>query len=214
MRRKISIFLFFLFPFNVHAKPQENISAFIEKWRQENHIPAVALAIKISGKNPIYYKKGTTILNGKTKITDRNLFGIGSITKTFIAATILQLQETHQINLNDSIHRYFPNYPRWKKVTIRQLLNMTSGIPNFTKTVAFNKLIENKPTAYHAPSFFINLAYKQKKEFMSGKDWHYSNTNYYLLGMIIEKITKHPLPYEFQQRFFKPLRLNVMIFIL
>ncbi|EHL30811.1 hypothetical protein LDG_7174 [Legionella drancourtii LLAP12] len=85
---------------------------------------------------------------------------------------------------------------------------MTSGIPNFTRTEAFKKLIEHEPTTYHSISFFVNLAYGQKDEFMPGKGWHYSNTNYYLLGMIIEKITNQSLPLEFQQRFFKPLNLN------
>jgi D-alanyl-D-alanine carboxypeptidase len=151
---------------------------------------------------------GTPTLNGKTKITDDSLFGVGSITKTFVAVTILQLQETHQINLDDSISRYFPEYPRWGKITIRQLLNMTSGISNFTRTEIFKKLIENEPTTYHPPSFFVDLAYKQKDEFSPGKGWYYSNTNYYLLGMIIENITKKSLLHEFQQRFFKPLHLT------
>lgn len=194
--------------FNAYAKSPENISSFIEQWRQENQIPAVALVIKIPDKDPTYYLNGTSTLNGKIKITDKNLFGIGSVTKTFVAATILQLQEAHQINLDDSISKYFPEYPRWGKITIRQLLNMTSGIPNFTRTEIFRKLIENEPTTYHSPSFFVNLAYKQKDEFMPGKGWYYSNTNYYLLGMIIEKITKQNLSHEFQKRFFKPLHLS------
>lgn len=85
---------------------------------------------------------------------------------------------------------------------------MTSGIPNFTRTEIFKRLIENEPATYHPMSFFINLAYKQTDEFMPGKGWHYSNTNYYLLGMIIEKVTRHDLSYEFQKRFFKPLNLR------
>lgn len=208
MFKKISLFLLLLFSFNIPAKSVENLSTFIEQWRQENQIPAVAVAIKMAGKNPSYYSKGTTTLNGKTKITAHNLFGIGSITKTFIAATLLQLQETHKLSLNDSLGKYFPEYPRWSKISIRQLLNMTSGIPNFTRTEAFKKLIEHEPSAYHPASFFVDLAYGQKDEFMPGKGWYYSNTNYYLLGMIIEKITNQSLPLEFQQRFFTPLHLH------
>jgi len=208
MLKMISFLCLLLLSFSAHAVSPENISLFIEQWQKENQIPAVALAIKVPGKNPIRYLKGTTTLNGTTKITDRSLFGVGSITKTFVAATILQLQEAHKINLEDSISKYFPEYPRWGEVTIRQLLNMTSGIPNFTRTEIFKKLIENEPNMYHPLSFFVDLAYEQKDEFTPGKNWYYSNTNYYLLGMIIEKITKQSLPYEFQQRFFKPLHLN------
>src|SRR5437879_1198693 len=164
MLKKI-LFFVLLFSFNVYAESRENISTFIEKWRQENQIPAVTMAVKTANKSPTYYLKGTTTLNGKTKITDQSLFGIGSITKTFVAATILQLQETHQINLDDSISKYFPEYPRWGKITIRQLLDMTSGIPNFTRTETYKKLIKNEPIIYHPSSFFVNLAYKQKDEF-------------------------------------------------
>jgi len=62
------------------------------------------------------------------KIDDQTLFGVGSITKTFIAAAILQLQETGQLNLDDSLSKYFPEYLKWSNITLRQLLNMTSGI--------------------------------------------------------------------------------------
>ena len=208
MLRRIFFFLLLVLSFNAHAQSPENISTFIEQWRQENQIPAVVLAIKNGNKNPTYYFKGITTLIGKSKITADNLFGVGSITKTFVVATILQLQESNKINLDEPISKYFPEYPRWGKVTIRQLLNMTSGIPNFTRTETFKKLIETEPTTYHSPSFFIDLAYEQKDEFTPGKSWYYSNTNYYLLGMLIEKITKHSLVYEFQQRFFNPLHLT------
>lgn len=209
----ISIFIYFIsFSKPLFANTQDqsstNMTKFIQQWQQENLIPAVSLGVKISNKKPVYYFKGTTTLNGKTKITDHSLFGVGSITKTFVAATILQLQESKQISLDNTLSNYFPEYPRWGKITVRQLLNMTSGITNFTRIKLFNKLIDTEPTTYHPLSFFVDLAYKQKDEFRPGKDWYYSNTNYYLLGMLIEKITKHSLAYEFQQRFFKPLDLH------
>ncbi len=204
MLKNLLALLLLLLSFNTHAQSQENIPMFIEQWRQENHIPAVALAIKFLGKTTTVYLKGYTTLNGHTKITSNSLYGVGSITKTFVAATILQLQESHKINLDNSIGGYFPEYPRWRKVTIRQLLNMTSGIPNFTQTKTFKHLIEFKPTMYHSLSFFVNLAYRQNDKFSSGKGWYYSNTNYYLLGILIKKVTHQSLLHVFQKRFFKP----------
>jgi D-alanyl-D-alanine carboxypeptidase len=85
---------------------------------------------------------------------------------------------------------------------------MTSGISNFTRTATFKNLIATAPTSYHPLSFFVDLAYQQNDEFTPGKNWYYSNTNYYLLGILIEKITNHSLTYELQQRFIKPLHLN------
>lgn len=84
---------------------------------------------------------------------------------------------------------------------------MTSGIQNFTKSEALINLIANNPAEYHPLSFFINLAYAQNNEFAPGKGWLYSNTNYYLLGMVIEKITHSRLDAQLEQRFFKPLHL-------
>lgn len=207
MIKRLIIFAIFSLYVASASASSDSIKQFIEQWREKNQIPAVSFLIK-SPKSNIYYLSGTTTLNSNRKIEDQTLFGVGSITKTFIAAAILQLQETGQLNLDDPLSKYFPEYPKWSAITLRQLLNMTSGIPNFTKSEVFKKLIEKNPTEYHSPSFFINMAYGQNIEFAPGKRWLYSNTNYYLLGMLIEKITHSKLDTQLDQRFFKPLDLR------
>jgi D-alanyl-D-alanine carboxypeptidase len=210
MLKKILVIFFLIFFFfyqNASANSSISLRDYIKNWQQQNKIPAVAFILK-SPQMSFEYLSGTSIENGKSKIRENSLFGVGSITKTFVAATILQLQESHQLNLNDSLDQYFPQYPRWKKITIRQLLNMSSGISNFTLTDTFKKLIKNDPAGYHPLSFFVNLAYMREDQFSAGQGWNYSNTNYYLLGMLIEKITHHSLADEFHQRFFKPLHLQ------
>lgn len=207
MIKRLIIFILLYFYFNSAFATPRTIEQFINQWQRENKIPAVSFIIKAPRYN-LYYLSGTTTLNGNKKIDDRTLFGIGSITKTFIAAMILQLQEANQLNLDDHLSKYFPEYPKWSNITLRQLLNMTSGIPNFTKSDTFKKLIANKPTEYHPLSFFINMAYVKNNEFFPGKVWLYSNTNYYLLGMIIEKVTHSELNTQLEQRFFKTLHLK------
>lgn len=181
---------------------------FIEKWRIENNIPAVTLSVELPNQKLTTYVSGTTTLNGSEKITANELFGVGSITKTFISATILQLQEQGALNIHDPIGSYFPEYPRWSKITILELLNMTSGIANFTNTATFQQMLQLHPQQQYALTKFIDLAYQQPDDFAPGQGWHYSNTNYYLLGLIINKISHQDLADELQQRFFVPLQLN------
>lgn len=211
--KKVMIFLCCLFIFfDTHAESSNAIQTFINQWRVSNQIPAVSVAIKKPNKSIDFFLSGSSVKDGTNPLTKNDLFGVGSVIKTFISATILQLQEAHQLNLDDPLSKYFPEYPRWGKITLRQLLNMTSGIPNFTRTDIFKNLIQNQPTAYHPLSFFVDLAYQQKDLCEPGKSWYYSNTNYYLLGMLIEKVTHHKLSVELRQRFFKSLHLDHTVF--
>lgn len=187
---------------------QVKMQNFLDGWRVQNKIPAAVISVQLSDGKIYNFFSGTTKFAGKTSLQEKKLFAAGSITKTFVAARILQLQEKHQLNLEDKLSLYFPEYPRWSNITIRQLLNMTSGIANFTRTEKFKKLIANEPEAYHPMSYFVGLAYEQPDQFKPGDSWFYSNTNYYLLGMLIEKITDRKLADDFKQSFFIPLNLK------
>ena len=180
----------------------------LNNWREQHQIPAAVISVQSADGHIDTFLSGTTQLQGKVSLQKTNLFGVGSITKTFIAARILQLQEQHELTLDDTMGRYFPRYPRWKHITIRQLLNMTSGIANFTRTSQFQTLIDETPVAYYPQSYFVDFAYQQPDQFKPGGGWDYSNTNYDLLGLLIEKITRHSLADDLQHAFFKPLQLR------
>lgn len=72
-------------------------------------------------------------------VTPNNLFDIGSITKSFTSLLLLQLQTENKLTLDDRLGKWLPQYPNWKEVTLRQLLNMTSGIPNYSEDKEFSK---------------------------------------------------------------------------
>lgn len=197
--------------FASYASTQDSITQYAEQWRHQNDIPALSLYI-ISPKTNIQILSGHNKMKTGQPLTSDMLFGVGSITKTFVSITILKLEEEGKLKLSDKVGKYFPEYRKWRNVTIKQLLNMTSGIPNAThnKTVLKNMMTKVQPG--YTPEKLINIAYQYPLKFESGHGWSYSNTNYVLLGKIIEKITGKPLETVFNDKIFNPYDLHHTIF--
>lgn len=142
--------------------------------------------ILLSEKNEIIFNKsyGYADKEKGIKNTSQTKFMIGSMTKTITATCIMQLLEKGLLSTDQSIDRYLPNCYKNHEITIHNLLNHTSGIPNF---VTLKKQIEwDKP---HTPQEIIHIVSNHKLKFPVGKRWSYSNTNYLLLGLIIEIIS-------------------------
>jgi len=196
------------------AQCHKAFQSYLNHWRVENNITGVVISSQAKNGKIVDYTSGFQIEHKShtTPISSKNLFGVGSITKTFIAAAILQLQQRHKLNINDKIGKYFPQYPRWKNITIKELLNMTSGITNYILLPAYkkylNSYLNNKPQKALSPYVFINSAYQSKDRFRPGSKWQYSNTNYLILGQIIEKVTKQQISNVLSHWFFKPLQLD------
>jgi len=184
---------------------QQSLQSFLDQWRAKRHITSVVVAVEdLPSKTITTYTSGLMTWHSKKPVTPETLYGVGSITKTFVAAALLQLKEEGKINLDDSIGRYFHEYPRWKSITVRQLLNMTSGISN----TDFSKERDDYETTVLTSQKIVDAIYKKSDLFPPGSKWLYSNTNYFLLGMLIEKISGTSLNEVLTNRFFKPLHLN------
>lgn len=176
------------------------------KWQTLNKIPATSISI-YNGNNTYSAYSGNVVQGGK-KITANNYFQIGSITKTFIAASILTLEQNGKLNINDPVGKYLKNYPRWSKITLRQLMNMSSGIYNYTDAFPILGLTQAQQQKIYNPDELLAIAYKHPENFKAGSSWNYSNTNYVLLGIIIEEITKQDLSITLAEQFFEPLELK------
>ncbi len=128
-------------------------------------------------------------------------FRIGSLTKQFTAAAILLLQERGKLNVNEPIKTYLPDVPdAWRKVTVDNLLTHTSGIPNFTGAPGFNAYERQN----HTPQESIALVQDKPLDFEPGTKFYYSNTNYVLLGEIIEHVSGMPYASFLRQNIFIP----------
>ncbi|MGW4030186.1 serine hydrolase domain-containing protein [Streptomyces sp. NPDC004838] len=152
----------------------------------------------------------------KRKAQDR--YRIGSITKTFVATVLLQLEAEGRLDLDDTVERWLPGTVRGnghdgRHVTLRQLLNHTSGIYGYTSDPDFQAKIFGEGFLQHrydtwTPEQLVGLAMRHKPYFAPGTDWQYSNTNYILAGMVIEQVTGRGYEAEIERRILRPLQLR------
>ena len=125
-------------------------------------------------------------------LVDRStLFQMGSTSKSFAAAILLKLEVQKRLSLNDTLGKWLPQYPAWKDVTLRQLLNMTSGIPNYSETETVSRIWVNEPERTLTATELVKLAYPTggPGDLPQNSGYHYSNTNYVLASMVSEKVT-------------------------
>lgn len=122
-------------------------------------------------------------------IRQGTLFQMGSTSKSFAAALILKLEAAGKLSIGDTLGKWLPQYPAWKDVTIQRLLNMTSGIPNYSETEAMSRIWIGDPTRDLTTEDLIALAYPAGSgDLPTSGGYHYSNTNYILAGMIAAKV--------------------------
>jgi D-alanyl-D-alanine carboxypeptidase len=135
------------------------------------------------------------------------LFGIGSVTKNFVAALVLQLVEEGALTLDDTVADHLPPFSHVDgRITIRQLLDHTSGLYMFWDNDDLWDALKADRARVWTPDEV--LAYIREPYFEPGEGWRYSNTNYLLAGMIVEKVTGSTLSAELRRRFFEPLGLE------
>ncbi|KTD31871.1 MULTISPECIES: serine hydrolase [Legionella] len=162
--------------------------------KKEFNINAISLAIKLPNEDqPIVIHAGTTEMGNRKRITNSNLFQVASITKTFTAALVAKAIIENHIKKSDTIGKFFPQYKKWARVTIEQLINQTSGIPDYDQTKGWWKKLVSNPHKEWSAKSLINIAYSMPENFKPGSNWAYSNTNYVLLGMIVSKEAGHSL---------------------
>jgi D-alanyl-D-alanine carboxypeptidase len=138
--------------------------------------------------------------------TDR--FRAGSITKSFVATVALQLAGESKLSLSDTVERWLPGIlPYGDHVTVRQLLNLTSGVPDNQEWVDA-EFIKGNMTRSWSPRELVALVADKRPDFKPGTSWAYSNTSYVLAGLIIERATGHSLAHEVEQRIIEPLHLR------
>lgn len=169
---------------------------------------SLSAAIQTADGSTWAHANGISSVSPASDVTPNDAYLIGSVTKTITSACILQLADEQVLNLDDSLHEWLPAIPYIDStITIRQLLNHTSGIydvlshPHNQDSLLAD--ISRIWTAEELIDRFISPPL-----FQPGTSWSYSNTNYFLLSMIIREATGNPFYTELRNRFFDPLQLN------
>jgi D-alanyl-D-alanine carboxypeptidase len=136
-------------------------------------------------------------------------YRIASVTKAFVSVLILQLEAEGRLDIDDPVEKYLPGVvPNGSAITLRELMNHTSGLFNYTDDSAFvDDPITNFSRAWTPPEI-LALAFAHPPNFAPGTNWSYSNTNYIVLGLVVETVTGELLGQVLQERIFTPLPLT------
>jgi len=190
-------------------KTQEKLESLVDHTMKEMEVPGVIVGVWTPEEYWVK-AKGFADLKTKRKMKPTDHFRIGSTTKTFTATVILQLVDEGKFRLDDTIDRFDfgINTPESNKITIRQLLNHTSGLSEFDEDEKFFNTYINNLAKKWTSKELLEIALSYPRYGAPGEKHHYSNTNFVLLGLIIEQSTGNRLDREMEKRLFRPLKLR------
>lgn len=182
------------------------LQARLDALRRKLSIPGVSVAILWDDGRQWLGVSGRSDVAGRTPMTADSGFPLASISKTFTAAVVLQLVEEGRLALDEAVAAHLPGYGLDGRITVRMLLDHTSGLPDFFFRKGIDSALQSAPDAAWTPE--QAWAYVRKKRPVPGTTWSYSNTNYLLLGELVESVTGRPLAAEIRDRLLDPLGLE------
>lgn len=175
------------------------------------YIPGATLAVTIPGQQPWLGASGFADPAAEQPIEPATRMRIASISKVFTAVVVLQLVEEGALQLDAPIATWLPDLlPTGNIITVRQLLNHTSGLYDYLEDRTFRNQAYQHPERAWAPAELVAYAARFPASFAPGTpgQFDYSSTNYVILGMLVEQVTGHSLAQEMRQRIFDPLELT------
>jgi D-alanyl-D-alanine carboxypeptidase len=193
------------------ARLQQIAATYVAERAGPEHITGVALEVDLQGGGTsLFASSGTDGRDPDPQPMNRDtLFQAGSHTKSFTAALILKLEAQGRLSLDQTVGDWLPEYPAWKTVTIRSLLNMTSGIPGYAFTDTFFRKVAADVHHQFTPEELIAIVDpNQGSTVPPTTGYDYSDTNYLLAGLIIEKASGVPYTTALRQWLLRPLRLR------
>ncbi|HXP07911.1 MAG TPA: serine hydrolase domain-containing protein, partial [Acidobacteriaceae bacterium] len=186
---------------------QAALQTMLDKTAGELLIPGAVILLRTpQGEFTVTY--GTTLLGATTPPRADTHFRAASNTKTMTAAIIMQLAQENKLSLDDPVSKYVSGVPNGDHITIAELLEMRSGLYNYTNAAVIWETMDRHPAKIWSPAELLAIAFARPPNFPPGTAFEYSNTNYVLLGLIVEKVAGKSLAQAMQDRLFGPLRLQ------
>lgn len=187
----------------------DRIDETAKQWIASGKSAGVAVEISAHGRTVFARGYGWKVLGESAPVQPNTEFHIASVTKEFTAAAILQLIQQGRLRLDDKLSKFFPTFPGGDRVTVRELLNHTSGIHNYTE-FGWKVWTLIELTHHHTTAEWVRHIEQQHPlyDFPPGTAWHYTNSGFYLLGAIVEKLSGMSLHDYFAKYLFDPLDLT------
>jgi D-alanyl-D-alanine carboxypeptidase len=193
---------------------QDEVRAQVDGIRDHDGFPGATIAFSLPDGVLGEAAVGYADLEHHRKMRPQDRMLAGSVGKTFVSATLLQLVDSGDIRLDEKVEAklgdkpWFDRIPNAHDLTVRMLLNHTSGIPDHVEMQAFADAVRKDPWHVWKPEELLAFIFNKPPLFPAGKGWSYADTNYILVGMIIERITHDTLYAEIEKRFLGPLHLS------
>ncbi|MFZ0523245.1 MAG: serine hydrolase domain-containing protein [Candidatus Acidiferrales bacterium] len=197
---------------NANAQPQSQLSPEMQQKVDQiataaltkTGVPSASVAIVKDGHIAYLHAYGNARLDPQTAATPNMRYSIGSVSKQFTAASILLLQEQGKLSLDDKVGKFLPDLTRANDVTIREILSHTSGYQDYwSQDYVMPGMLQ--PTTARK---ILDVWARKPLDFEPGTKWQYSNTNYVIAGLIVEKASGQPLLQFLQQHIFTPLEMK------
>lgn len=185
----------------------DDIDRFINSEMKRQDVPGLALAVVKKGKLAKAKGYGFANLEHRVPVTPETVFQSGSVGKQFTAAGVLLLAQEGRLKLDEPITRFFTNAPSaWSNISVRHLLNHTSGISNYTSDTNSVNLRQD-----YTEDELVRIATTMPLDFQPGSNWSYSNTGYVLLGVITRTCSGQFYGDYLREKIFEPLGMNTRI---
>jgi D-alanyl-D-alanine carboxypeptidase len=189
----------------------ERLQAHLDRWRVNHSAPGVAAAVRLpDGSRWLGVSGALTAGRDGRLVSPGTPFAVGSLTKTFMAALVLQLREEGRLYLGTPLSTWLPDYPRARDITVKMLLGHRSGVFDYFAHPRYEASVFGRPRHRWTPAQILALRGPRYCE--PGACYRYSNTNYVLLGRIVRKVTGRSPAANIRARFLEPLGLSDTFF--
>ncbi|MBU1670778.1 MAG: beta-lactamase family protein [Actinobacteria bacterium] len=194
------------------AETEKKLNKLLAMMMEQNGIPGAVAGAWVPGEGTWTTAAGKADTKTGSSEAEDLRFRAGSITKTFVATVILQLVDEQKLGLDDTLDEYIDGFQYGDRITIRQLLNHTSGVYGYDDSPGFTEETVQHPERRWTTGEMLDLARSGQPYFAPGEHWRYCNTNYLLLGLIVEEVTGGDIAEEVRLRIVERLGLAATFF--
>lgn len=195
------------------ARPSRaaQLDAALRSVRASTGAPAAEAAVVACGRAAWAGATGVTDLSSRRPVSNGTLIALASTTKTVTATMIMGQVQAGRLSLSTPLAQFYPNLPNASRITVRMLLNMTSGLPEYTSDPRISNIIDNDPRHHWTRDEVLTGL--GKAQFPPGARYEYTNTNYIALGGILERVTGTSIENNFQRMIARPSGMTSSTFI-